>query len=177
MPPVSILLNVLWIVFGGFWMAAGWVVAAVIMAITIIGLPWARAAFNIAAYTLLPFGQKAVRRDSLTGRSDIGTGPLGLIGNLIWLLLAGWWLALGHIATAIALAVTIIGIPFAWAHVKLAGIALWPIGKVIVSGVGPARSRLGTFPARGHPTRFGYLRFGPCSLASSAVAEAGSIAK
>jgi uncharacterized membrane protein YccF (DUF307 family) len=132
MPPVSILLNVLWIVFGGFWMAAAWVVAAIIMAITIIGLPWARAAFNIAAYTLLPFGQKAVRRDSLTGRSDIGTGPLGLIGNLIWLLLAGWWLALGHIATAIALAVTIIGIPFAWAHVKLAGIALWPIGKVIV---------------------------------------------
>ena len=101
MPAVSILLNVLWIVFGGFWMAAGWVVAAIIMAITIIGLPWARAAFNIAAYTLLPFGQQAVRRDSLTGRTDIGTGPLGLIGNLIWLVLAGWWLALGHLATAV----------------------------------------------------------------------------
>jgi uncharacterized membrane protein YccF (DUF307 family) len=113
-------------------MAFGWVVAAVIMAITIIGLPWARAAFNIAAYTLLPFGQRAVRRDALTGQSDIGTGPLGLIGNLIWLLLAGWWLALAHIVTAAVLAVTIIGIPFAWAHVKLAGIALWPIGKVIV---------------------------------------------
>jgi len=113
-------------------MAFGWVVAAVIMAITIIGLPWARAAFNIAAYTLLPFGQKAVRRDSLTGQSDIGTGPLGLIGNLIWLLLAGWWLAIAHIVTARTTAVTIIGIPFAWAHLKLAGIALWPIGKVIV---------------------------------------------
>ena len=72
------------------------------------------------------------RRDSVTGQPDIGTGPLGLIGNLIWLVLAGWWLAVGHIATAIALAVTIIGLPFAWAHVKLAGIALWPIGKVIV---------------------------------------------
>jgi uncharacterized membrane protein YccF (DUF307 family) len=83
-------------------------------------------------YTLLPFGQKAVRRDSLTGQPDIGTGPLGLIGNLIWFLLAGWWLALAHIVTAVVLAVTIIGIPFAWAHVKLAGIALWPIGKVIV---------------------------------------------
>src|ERR1700761_8594695 len=104
MSPFSILLNILWILFGGAWMAAGWLVAAVIMAITIIGLPWARAAFNIAVYTLLPFGQKAVRRDSLTGRADIGTGPLGLIGNLIWLLLAGWWLALGHLATAIALA-------------------------------------------------------------------------
>src|ERR1700732_1691872 len=93
MPPVSIFLNILWILFGGLWMAIGWVVAAIIMAITIVGLPWARAAFNIAAYTLLPFGQKAVRRDSLTGRPDIGTGPLGLIGNLIWLGLAGWWVA------------------------------------------------------------------------------------
>jgi uncharacterized membrane protein YccF (DUF307 family) len=132
MPPVSIFLNILWILLGGLWMAAAWVVAGVIMAITIIGLPWARAAFNIAVYTLLPFGQKAVRRDSLTGYSDIGTGPLGLIGNLIWLVLAGWWLALAHIITAVVLAVTIIGIPFAWAHLKLAGIALWPIGKVIV---------------------------------------------
>jgi uncharacterized membrane protein YccF (DUF307 family) len=132
MPPVSIFLNLLWILFGGLWMAAGWMIAAIIMAITIVGLPWARAAFNIAAYTLLPFGQTAVRRDSVTGYPDIGTGPLGLIGNLICLVLAGWWLALGHIITAIGLAVTIVGIPFAWAHVKLAGLALWPIGKVIV---------------------------------------------
>ena len=132
MAPVSILLNVLWILIGGAWMAAAWLIAAVIMAITIIGLPWARAALNIAVYTLLPFGQKAVRRDSLTGRSDIGTGPLGLIGNLIWLVLAGWWLALGHVLTALIWAVTIIGITFAWAHLKLAGIALWPIGKEIV---------------------------------------------
>jgi uncharacterized membrane protein YccF (DUF307 family) len=132
MPPVSIFLNILWLLLGGLWMAFAWVVAAVIMAITIIGLPWARAAFNIAVYTLLPFGQKAVRRNGLTGQSDIGTGPLGFIGNLIWLLLAGWWLALAHLVTAVVLAVTIIGIPFAWAHVKLAGIALWPIGKTIV---------------------------------------------
>jgi uncharacterized membrane protein YccF (DUF307 family) len=132
MPPVSILLNILWLLLGGVQMAAAWLIAAVIMAITIIGLPWARAAFNIAIYTLLPFGQQAVRRDSLTGESDIGTGPLGLIGNLIWLILAGWWLALGHVIAAVLLAVTIIGIPFAWAHLKLAGIALWPIGKAIV---------------------------------------------
>ena len=132
MAPVSMILNIFWILCGGLWMAAGWVIAAIIMAITIIGLPWARAAFNIAVYTLLPFGQKAVSRDSLTGQPDLGTGPLGMIGNLIWLVLAGWWLALGHIVTAVELAVTIIGIPFAWAHLKLAGIALWPIGKVIV---------------------------------------------
>jgi uncharacterized membrane protein YccF (DUF307 family) len=132
MSPVSLLLNILWIVIGGFWMAVGWAVAAVIMAITIIGLPWARAAFNIAAYTLLPFGQKAVSREAYFGRQDIGTGFLGVIGNIIWFLLAGWWLAIGHLVTAVLLAITIIGIPFAWAHLKLAGIALWPIGKVIV---------------------------------------------
>ena len=132
MSPVSFLLNVLWIVIGGFWMAAGWVLAAIIMAITIIGIPWARAAFNIAIYTLLPFGQKAVSREEYFGRQDVGTGPLGVIGNIIWFILAGWWLAIGHVLTAIVLAITIIGIPFAWAHLKLAGIALWPIGKVIV---------------------------------------------
>ena len=74
MQPVSILLNILWLLLGGVWMAVGWVVAAIIMAITIIGLPWARAAFNIAVYTLLPFGQRAVRRDALTGQPDVGTG-------------------------------------------------------------------------------------------------------
>ncbi|MES2750718.1 MAG: YccF domain-containing protein [Pseudomonadota bacterium] len=132
MSPVSLLLNILWIVIGGFWMAAGWLLASIIMAITIIGLPWARAAFNIAIYTLFPFGQKAVSRDAVSGRDDIGTGIFGFIGNLIWLILAGWWLALGHVVTAVLLAVTIIGIPFAWAHLKLAGIALWPIGKTIV---------------------------------------------
>ena len=128
----SFLLNVLWIVFGGLEMAIGWFIAGVIMAITIIGLPWARAAFNIGVYTLLPFGQTAVSRAEYSGTEDLGTGLLGFIGNLIWLVLAGWWLALGHLIAAILLAITLVGIPFAWAHLKLAGIALWPIGKVIV---------------------------------------------
>jgi uncharacterized membrane protein YccF (DUF307 family) len=132
MSPVSLLLNLIWIVFGGLWMAAGWMIAGVVMAITIIGLPWTRAAFNIAAYTLLPFGQKAVSRAEYIGQHDLGTGPLGVLGNVLWLVLAGWWLALGHLITAIMLVITIIGIPFAWAHVKLAGLALWPIGKMIV---------------------------------------------
>ena len=95
-------------------------------------LPWTRAAFNIGIYTLLPFGQKAVSRTDYYGHHDLGTGPLGLLGNLLWLILAGWCLALAHLITAIMLAITIIGIPFAWAHVKLAGLALWPIGRVIV---------------------------------------------
>ncbi len=132
MSPVSLLLNILWIVLGGFWMAVGWVVAAVLMAITIIGIPWARAAMNIAGYTLFPFGQRAISREMVTGRSDVGTGPLGVIGNIIWFILAGWWLALGHLGTALLMAITIVGLPFAWAHLKLAGIALWPIGKTIV---------------------------------------------
>lgn len=132
MGPMSLLFNLLWIVFGGFWMAVGWAIAAVIMAITIIGLPWTKAAFTIAAYTLLPFGQRAVPRDEYFGREDIGTGALGMVGNVVWFVLAGWWLALGHLLTALLLAITIVGIPFAWAHLKLAGLALWPIGKVIV---------------------------------------------
>jgi hypothetical protein len=78
---------------------------------------------NIAAYTLLPFGYKAVPRDEYLCREDVGTGPLGVIGNIVWLLLAGWWLALGHLVTAILLAVTVVGIPFAWAHL-LPG---WPV--------------------------------------------------
>jgi uncharacterized membrane protein YccF (DUF307 family) len=139
MSALSLLLNLLWLAFGGVWMAVGWVIAAIIMAITIIGIPWARAAFNIAAYTLLPFGQKAVSRAQYSGSEDVGIGPLGVIGNIIWLVLAGWWLALGHLITAILLAVTIVGIPFAWAHWKLAGIALWPIGKMIVPAETPPR--------------------------------------
>ncbi|HTV45127.1 MAG TPA: YccF domain-containing protein [Stellaceae bacterium] len=129
---VQLLLNVLWILTGGLWMAAGWLIAAIIMAITIIGLPWTRAAFNIALYTLLPFGHRAVSREEYTGESDVGTGPIGWLGNLIWLFLAGWWLALGHLVLAVLLAITIIGLPFAWAHLKLAGLSLWPIGKMIV---------------------------------------------
>ena len=133
MPLTSLLLNILWIVFGGAWMALGWLIASVIMAITIVGLPWARAAIMMAAYTLLPFGQTVVRRDLHEGRSGIGTGPLGAVGNIVWLVFAGWWLAVGHVVTAIGLAVTIIGLPFAWAHLKLAGLSLWPIGRTVVS--------------------------------------------
>ena len=146
MPVMSLLLNLLWIVFGGLWMALAWILAAILMAITIVGLPWTRAAFNIALYTLLPFGQRAVSRAEYTGRDDLGTGPLGVIGNLIWFVIAGWWLTLLHLITAVLLAVTIIGLPFAWAHLKLAGLALWPIGKMIVpSDDADRHARLGRY--------------------------------
>ena len=132
MSPLSLLLNVLWIVCGGLWMAAGWLLAAVIMAITIIGIPWARAAFNIAAYALLPFGQKAVSRADYFGREDVGTGPFGLLGNLVWVVLAGWWLALAHLITGCLLCLTIIGIPLGIGDFKMAGAALAPFGRQIV---------------------------------------------
>jgi uncharacterized membrane protein YccF (DUF307 family) len=134
---LSVLLNIAWVLCGGFAMGLGWLVAGIIMAITIIGIPWARAAFNIASYAFLPFGRVAVPRNEYLGREDVGTGPLGVIGNIIWFLLAGWWLALAHLVIALLLAITIIGIPFAWAHLKLAGISLWPIGMIIVPADSP----------------------------------------
>ncbi len=127
MSAMNLLLNVLWIVFGGLYMTIGWLIAAIVMVITIIGIPWARAALTMALYTFLPFGNTVVDRPT-----GMGSGPLGFLGNLMWLVLAGWWLALGHLLTAILLAITIIGLPFAWAHLKLAGLALWPIGKDVV---------------------------------------------
>lgn len=129
---LRLLFNILWVVLGGLWMALGWWLAAVLMAITLIGLPWARACFVIGLFTLWPFGQSAVRRSQVTGREDIGTGGLGCLGNIIWLLLAGWWLALGHVCAALANFITIIGIPFGIQHLKFARLALAPIGKTII---------------------------------------------
>lgn len=120
----SLLLNIIWLIFGGFAMALGWAFAALIMAITIICLPWVPAAFRIALYTLLPFGQ--------TVEEHHEAGALSLIGNIIWFILAGWWLALGHLFWALLLGLTIIGLPFAWAHLKLAKLSLFPVGTVIV---------------------------------------------
>ena len=124
--------NIIWIVLGGVWMSLGWVIAGVIMYLTVIGIPWGRSCFVIAGFTLLPFGNEAVPRELVTGRDDVGTGDAGLVGNLIWLLLAGWWLALGHVVTGIGVCLTVIGIPFGIQHFKLAGISLMPIGKTIV---------------------------------------------
>jgi uncharacterized membrane protein YccF (DUF307 family) len=126
------ILNLIWFVLGGFFAGLGWVLAGLIMAVTIVGLPWARSCFMIARYTFWPFGCDIVSREEL-GRPDLGTGTLGTIGNVIWFVLAGWWLAVMHLSAAVALAITIIGIPFAWAHVKLAMASLFPIGKSVVA--------------------------------------------
>lgn len=130
---MSLILNILWLFLGpGIVAGALWLLAALIMAITIVGLPWARACWTIALFTFWPFGRETIDRDDLTGREDLGTSPLGTVGNVIWFVLAGIWLAIGHVLAAITLGLTIIGIPFAWQHLKLAHISLFPIGKAVV---------------------------------------------
>ena len=124
MSPLSLVLNIFWLVCGGLAAAFGWLIAAGLMAITIIGLPWSFAALRIALYTLLPFGHE------MRSRPDVGV--LSTLGNIVWFVLAGWWLAIIHLILALALAITIIGLPFAWAHLKLAGASLAPVGTEIV---------------------------------------------
>ena len=130
---VRLILNILWLVLGGIWSATAWFLVGILAAITIVGLPWARSCFMLANYTLWPFGRDVIARDELYGREDLGTGGLGMVGNVIWFVLAGWWLAVMHLTFAVANAVTIIGIPFAWAHVTLAGASLFPVGKTVES--------------------------------------------
>ena len=129
---MRVLGNIIWFVFGGVLMGLGWWLAGFLALITIVGIPWAKACFVIGQFSFFPFGKEAVSRKVLYLKEDIGTGALGLIGNVIWFLLAGIWLAIGHLCSAVACFVTIIGIPFAIQHLKLAGIALAPIGMTIV---------------------------------------------
>lgn len=130
---MALILNILWLLCGGVFMAAAWVLVAFVMAITIIGLPWFVAAMNMARLSLLPFGHEVVNREIVSGEKDIGTGPLGVIGNIIWFLFGGIWLVLGHLCWAVALSLTVIGLPFAFQHLKLAGLALAPIGKIVIN--------------------------------------------
>jgi len=118
------LLNLIWLVLAGFWLAVGYAVAGIICCVLIITIPFGIASFRIAAYTLWPFGRTIVDKRS--------AGAGALIGNLIWILVAGWWLALGHLTTGIALCLTIIGIPLGVANFKLIPVSLVPLGKTIV---------------------------------------------
>jgi uncharacterized membrane protein YccF (DUF307 family) len=121
---VRTLLNVLWLVLAGFWMAMGYVVAGLICCILIITIPFGIASFRIAGFALWPFGRTTVPR------RDAGAGSL--LGNIIWIVFAGWWLALGHLVTGVLLCITIIGIPFGIANFKLIPISLTPLGQEIV---------------------------------------------
>ena len=122
--------NLIWFLFGGVFMGLAWCFFGILAFVSIIGIPWGRACFVIAGFSFFPFGKEAIARDELTLNEDIGTGSLGFIGNVLWFIFAGFWLAIGHIMSAIACFVTIIGIPFAIQHLKLAVISIAPIGQI-----------------------------------------------
>ncbi|MCP3697420.1 MAG: YccF domain-containing protein [Aliivibrio sp.] len=124
--------NLIWFLFGGVFMGLAWCFFGVLAFISIIGIPWGRACFVMAGFSFFPFGKEAIYRDELTRNEDIGTGSLGFIGNVLWFIFAGFWLAIGHVMSAVACFVTIIGIPFAIQHLKLAVISIAPIGQTIV---------------------------------------------
>ncbi|WP_338116435.1 YccF domain-containing protein [Vibrio brasiliensis] len=124
--------NIIWFLCGGIVMGLMWWFFGLLAFISIIGIPWGRACFVMGNFSFFPFGQEAIARDELTNETDIGTSPLGLVGNVIWFVFAGIWLAIGHIMSAVACFITIIGIPFALQHLKLAYISLAPIGKTVV---------------------------------------------
>lgn len=127
------LLNIIWLVFGGLWLALGYVLAGIICCVLIVTIPWGIASFRIAGYALWPFGRTVVDKP--------GSGAFSVLGNVIWLLFAGIWLAIGHVVTAVAQAITIIGIPLAIANLKMIPISLLPLGKDIV----PSDARYPTY--------------------------------
>jgi uncharacterized membrane protein YccF (DUF307 family) len=124
MDRVNTLLNVIWLVVCGFWMAVGYLVAGVICCVLIVTIPFGLASFRMANYALWPFGRTLVDKPT--------SGVIALLGNVIWLVVAGWWLALGHLFTGFLLCVTIIGIPLGVANFKLIPVSLLPLGKQIV---------------------------------------------
>lgn len=121
---VRLVLNVIWLVLSGFWLFLGYLVAGIVACLLVVTIPFGVAAFRIGLYALWPFGREAVR-------SPFAGAP-SAIGNVLWILLFGWWLVLGHVVTAVALAVTIIGLPMAWANLKLIPVSLFPLGSRIV---------------------------------------------
>ena len=121
---VNTLLNLIWLVFAGLWLALGYVVAGVLCFILIVTIPFGIASFRIANYVLWPFGRTVVDKPT--------AGAFSTIGNVIWVLVAGIWLAIGHVVTAIPLFVSIIGIPMGIANLKLIPVSLLPLGKEIV---------------------------------------------
>ncbi|MGF2948793.1 YccF domain-containing protein [Microbacterium alcoholitolerans] len=118
------ILNIIWVIFAGWVLFLGYVLAGILLCIPIVTIPWAIASFRLANYAFWPFGREVVERPT----SGIGS----MLGNIIWVVLAGWWLAIGHILSGIALCITIIGIPMGIADFKMVPISLMPLGKDIV---------------------------------------------
>jgi len=140
--------NLLWFILGGVWMGLAWWIAGLLAYVSVVGIPWGKACFVIGRFTFFPFGKEAISRKELKQKDDIGTGALGTVGNVIWFVFAGIWLALGHVSSALLNFITIIGIPFGIQHLKLAGIALAPIGKTVVSKEVAAAARKANEEAR-----------------------------
>ncbi len=134
--PLNLVLNVLWLIVSGFWLAVGYAVAGVLMFILIVTIPFGIASFRLAGFVLWPFGRTLIRRPE--------AGAASAIGNVVWFILAGLWIAIAHLALGVALCITIIGIPFGWANIKLAAVAIAPLGKDIVSHDDP-RAPAGLF--------------------------------
>lgn len=124
------LLNIIWLLFGGLWLALGYIFFGVLACILIVTIPAGVASFRMASYALWPFGRSVVER---SGRGAVGAVSAGVM-NVIWFLIAGLWLAIGHIMTAAAQAITIVGIPLAVANVKMIPVTCFPFGKEIVKG-------------------------------------------
>lgn len=120
--------NVLWFIFGGFFAWCGWMLAGLLLALSVIGLPWAFAAFRIAGFAAFPFGRRLVDASEVGETVIIGTG----LANLLWIVFAGLWLFIGHVLAGAALCLTIIGIPFGFAHFKIAQVSFAPLGKRVV---------------------------------------------
>jgi uncharacterized membrane protein YccF (DUF307 family) len=136
MTPLNLILNLIWLVVSGFWLAVGYALAGIVMCILVITIPFGIASFRLAGFVIWPFGRTLIRRPE--------AGIASSIGNVIWFVLAGLWIALGHLALGVALCLTIIGIPFGWANIKLAAVAIAPLGKDIVSHDDP-RAPAGLF--------------------------------
>lgn len=129
---IRFILNVLWFIFGGWLTGLLWLLGGLLLAITVIGLPYTGAAWRLAGFAFWPFGKEVVSRDLVSGRDDLGTGPVGCLLNILWFVLGGWYIALGHLVIAVAEFVSIIGIPFALKDLQLAVAAMAPVGKTVV---------------------------------------------
>lgn len=134
-----VLLNLIWLVFAGVELAVGYVIGGLVMMVTIVGIPFGLQAFKLAGFTLWPFGRAVVPDDS---------GVVTAVGNFLWLLLVGWWLAAAHFVFGVLLCVTLIGIPMGVASFRMAGLALWPFGRKIVD-----RSAMTSLPEGSHTVR------------------------
>lgn len=123
---MRLLLNIIWLVFGGFWLAVGYILAGIVACFFIVTIPAGIASFRMASFALWPFGRTVVEPEE-------GTSGMSTVGNIVWFILAGVWLAIGHVTTAAAQAITIIGIPLAIANIKMIPVSCFPLGRRVVS--------------------------------------------